>query len=110
MKRNELDAIFTAKVNEYLANGYMINTNTMGGNQGEIAHVDFRKDDEVARLLMETECDQLDRNVVRITIGRSANQINPLQESATIWNGNLEIIEEFVFLKESKDRFTPIEK
>lgn len=53
MKRTELDVIFTNKVNEYLARGYVFNTNTMSGSQGEIAHVDLRKGDEILRIVMD---------------------------------------------------------
>ena len=47
MKSTEINAIFSAKVNELLAAGYQINTNTMDGSQGEIAKIDFRKNEEV---------------------------------------------------------------
>ena len=62
MKRTELDVIFTNKVNEYLARGYVFNTNTMSGSQGEIAHVDLRKGDEILRIVMDGKYDW--RNLV----------------------------------------------
>ena len=34
MKKTELDMIFTNKVSEYIAKGYIINTNSMDGHQG----------------------------------------------------------------------------
>ena len=36
MKMNELNAIFTNLVAEYIIAGYNINVDTMGGSQGEI--------------------------------------------------------------------------
>ncbi len=100
MKRTELDTIFTAKVNEYLANGYMINTNTMGGSQGEIAHIDLRKGDEILRIVMERKYDCLTGDKIHIKVGRNTNRVRLDRESCeTIWNQDLEIIEDLVFAK-----------
>ena len=43
MKSTEINAIYAAKISEFLNAGYQINTNTMNGSQGEIAKIDFRK-------------------------------------------------------------------
>lgn len=110
MKRIELDAIFTAKVNEYISNGYAFNTNTMGGSQGEIAHVDLRKGDEIIRILMDSEYDIDDGKTIRIVVGRSPRAIPPEITNATIWNNQLEIIEEIVFLEVSRNWFTSVEE
>lgn len=111
MKRNELDTIFTAKVNEYIAKGYMINTNTMAGSQGEIAHIDFRKGDEVIRILMETKYNWRKGDTVHIIIGRSTDKVRPERDrDETVWNSHLEIIEDIVFLKASDNWFTSVEE
>ena len=54
MKSAEINAIYAAKAAEYLAAGYTINTNSMNGSQGEIAKIDFRKGDEVIRLMLNS--------------------------------------------------------
>ena len=36
MKYADINAIFTAKVAEYIGNGYVINSASMSGHQGEI--------------------------------------------------------------------------
>ncbi len=41
MKYIDINQKFTAKVAEYIAKGYTINTATMSGSQGEVAHVDL---------------------------------------------------------------------
>ncbi len=110
MKRIELDTIFTTKVNEYLANGYTFNTNTMGGSQGEIAHVDLRKGDDIIRILMESEYNYETGDTVHIIVGCCPKAIRPENEHATIWNNELEVIEETVFLKVSRDWFTSMEE
>lgn len=100
MKRTELDTIFTNKVNEYLARGYVFNTNTMGGSQGEIAHVDLRKDDEILRVVMDREYDWHNGDKIHILVGRNTNHVNLSRESReTVWNSDLEIIEDLVFAK-----------
>ena len=55
MKSAEINAIYAAKVTEFLTAGYTINTNTMDGSQGEIAKIDFRKGNEVVRVLLHKE-------------------------------------------------------
>ena len=42
MNQNDINRAFTEKVAELLSRGYQIYPGTMGGSQGEIAHVDFR--------------------------------------------------------------------
>ena len=100
MKRTELDVIFTNKVNEYLARGYVFNTNTMSGSQGEIAHVDLRKGDEILRIVMDGKYDWRNGDKIHILVGRNTNRVNLDRESSeTIWNNDLEMIEDLVFSK-----------
>ena len=41
MNPNDVNRAFTEKVAELLGRGYQIHPGTMGGSQGEIAHVDL---------------------------------------------------------------------
>ena len=41
MNQNDINRAFTEKVTELLSRGYQIYPGTMGGSQGEIAHVDL---------------------------------------------------------------------
>lgn len=41
MNQNDINRTFTEKVTELLGRGYQIYPGTMGGSQGEIAHVDL---------------------------------------------------------------------
>lgn len=105
MKSTDINAIFSAKVAEFLANGYQINTNTMGGSQGEVAKVDFRKGDELIRVLLDRKtifnehftCDGIVLIVGRCTDPYAVNAQG--FRDATIWNSHLEIIEERTFCK-----------
>jgi len=107
MKSTEINAIYAAKVAEYLAAGYTINTNSMNGSQGEIAKIDFRKGDEVVRILLHKETiwgEHFHTNdAVVLTIGRCTEEqvINTrgFSRDAIIWNNRLEVIEERTFLQ-----------
>ena len=54
MTQNDIRQIYTQKVAELLAQGYQINPETMGGSQGEMAHIDLTNGSEILRVLIET--------------------------------------------------------
>lgn len=102
MKKTELNNIFTAKVNEYLAKGYTFNTESMAGHQGEIAKVDLTDGEEVIRILLDkryhhsfnepywlTDC-------FAVTVGKAPEAV-PHQDWPTIWNEKLEVIDRVEF-------------
>ena len=49
MNQNDINRAFTEKVAELLSRGYQIYPGTMGGSQGEIAHVDLYKGEKIIR-------------------------------------------------------------
>ena len=55
MKFNDINKKFSEAVAKRLAEGYVICCQTMRGSQGEIAHVNFIKDDEHYSLILEKE-------------------------------------------------------
>lgn len=95
MKRAELNIIFTAKVNEYLAKGYTFNIETMAGSQGEIAKVDLTNGEEVIRVIMERNHSWELGEYFTITVGR-ATEVEP-GISDTIWNNKLEVLDQEIF-------------
>lgn len=105
MKHTEIEAIFTAKVSEFITNGYTINAATMSGSQGEVAKIDFRKGDEVYRILLEQTTEYNDhgtRDVAILTVGRSTENVirddRPFDTMGpTFWNNRMEIIEQRKF-------------
>lgn len=107
MKHTEIEAIFTAKVAEFISNGYTINATTMAGSQGEIAKIDFRKGNEIIRVMLATDTEWTDngtRDMVKFTVGRStenlANDNRPFDTMGiTFWNNRMEIIEERRFYR-----------
>lgn len=107
MKFAEINAIFTQKVAEYIAKGYVINSNTMSGHQGEIAKIDLRKSDEIIRVLLDTERGEFFREAVVIIVGKNTDErIAKCSDRITydtIWNNRLEIIEKRTFWHMQKD-------
>ena len=106
MKYTDINNIFSAKVAEFLANGYQINTNTMGGSQGEIAKVDFRKGDELIRVLLYRKTiwgdDFRTADAIRLTVGRCIDEraiVTGFFRDPIIWNERLEVLEERTFYK-----------
>jgi len=109
MNSKQIEGIFTAKVAEYIENGYIINLGTMGGSQGEIGKVDLRKGDEVVRLVLHDDTD-FDHytDIMVFTIGRvikPRDNANPFSHFGnTIWHKDLEIIEQRTWYKLNKRR------
>ncbi len=112
MKSAEINAIYAAKAAEYLAAGYTINTNSMNGSQGEIAKIDFRKGDEVIRLMLNSETiwgeDYRTADAIVLTVGRCTDErvINTkgFGRDAIIWNERLEVIEKRIFFQFGRRR------
>ena len=112
MKSAEINAIYAAKVAEFLGTGYTINTNSMNGSQGEIAKIDFRKGDEVIRMMLNSETiwgeNFLTADAIVLTIGRCTDErvINTkgFGRDAIIWNNNLEVIEKRTFFQFGRRR------
>ena len=107
MKSTEINAIYAAKAAEFLAAGYTINTNSMNGSQGEIAKIDFRKGNEVIRVLLESKTiwgeHFRSNDAIVLTVGRCTDErvINTtgFGRDAVIWNNQLDVIEERQFFK-----------
>ena len=104
MKHTDIEAIMTAKVAEYAANGYILSTATMSGHQGEVAKVDLKKGNEIIRILLTSESCWDDEGTIQktvLTVGRAQKQIRMNRPfytmCATIWNNELDIIEELTW-------------
>lgn len=106
MKFAEINKKFTAKVAEYIAQGWTINAGTMNGSQGEIAKIDLTVEKEVIRVMLDTEYthDHIGNRFycfdkVQLIVGRpdSHIRVNESRDYDTIWNNRLDVIycEEF---------------
>lgn len=108
MKMIELNTIFTSKVAEYIGKGYIFNVDTMGGSQGEIGKVDLRKGNEIVRVLMDSALNfDTYMNDIVIRIGRTTDE---KIGHGTIWNHDLEIVEELRWCKVGKDWYVSMDE
>lgn len=91
MFKKDIENAFTAKVAQYLADGYVFNLTTMNGSQGENGKVDLRKGDEVIRILL-SERYEGDFVIRYLLVGRNTNHLRD-DWMDTIWNNDLEEVE-----------------
>ena len=112
-KKHDIDRIFTETVAGLLAQGYQINPATMNGSQGEIAHIDLRKGDEIIRVLLDHSDGHGEKpDGIRLIVGRNTDRIrmdrfDPLGN--TIWNNRLEILSEIEFCQIGENYYTDAE-
>lgn len=109
MKFADINKRFTNLVGEYMAQGYIINSATMSGSQGEISKIDLTDGKEVIRILIQSFHNWRE-NVegVEIVIGRSTDDVAPhaADTMLTIWTTHLEVIstERYYKLGENRKR------
>ena len=113
MNQNDINRAFTEKVTELLDRGYQIYPGTMGGSQGEIAHVDLYRGDEIIRMLLDHSAGHGEKpDGVRLIVGRSTDRIrmNCFDKLGnTIWNNRLEILSEIEFCQIGENYYTDAE-
>ena len=105
MKKQDIRNAYTQKVTELLAQGYSIFPDTMGGSQGEIAHIDLTNGSEILRVLLERGLcwdrleDGYNGEMVKLTVGRAAPDTRVYNWDGTVWNNRLEKISEIKWAK-----------
>lgn len=98
MKYIEINKRYTDIVTGYLAKGYMVNTSTMSGSQGERAHIDLTDGTEVIRIVLQSfhRWEDVPVEGFEIIVGRAAAEDkvvpNSHEDYAIIWNKHLEVI------------------
>lgn len=92
----EINRIFTEEVKAYIDKGYVFNTPTMSGSQGEIARVDLTNGVEVVRIRIQNY-GMID--TVKIIVEKFAKGFckDNFDDYDTIWNDRGEAIKEICF-------------
>lgn len=97
MKKQDIRNIYTQKVTELLNQGYTIFPDTMGGSQGEIAHIDLTNGSEILRVLLtrdhhwERGEDGYIGDSGKLIIGSAAPDTRVFDNwDGTVWNNRLE--------------------
>lgn len=104
MTTKDINKEYTDLIMSYINDGYIINSSTMGGSQGEIACVDLTNENEIIRIFMEKFHDYTQWvDGVKIVVGKSAEKVAPNRFSGfnIIWNNHLDIISESKFYNAS---------
>ena len=113
MNQNDINRAFTEKVTELLGRSYQIHPGTMGGSQGEIAHVDLYRGDEIIRVLLDRTIGRGEKpDGFRLVVGRNTDRIrmNCFDTLGnTIWNNHLEILSEIEFCQIGENYYTDAE-
>ena len=110
MTKNDIRNLYTQKVVELLAQGYQIHPETMGGSQGEMAHIDLTNGSEILRVLIETRGSYSESygDILTIRVGRNTDDISGGWH--TIWNDHLETLSEIKLARISENFYTTLEE
>ena len=110
MTKNDIRSIYTQLVSDLLAKGYQIHPETMGGSQGEMAHIDLTNGSEILRVLIETHGGYGDSygDLLTIRVGRCTEPIT--SHWHIIWNNKLETLSEIKLAKISETFYTTPEE
>lgn len=97
MKYIDINAKFTAAVSSYIAQGYIINTASMSGSQGEAAHIDLTNGKQIVRVLLDGFSEWEDYNQLgglKLVVGITTDNVKPNdnQRRDVIWNNRLKVI------------------
>ena len=108
MKYADINRRFTEIAAAWLAKGYIINTASMSGSEGETAKIDLTDGKEIIRILVDRFSDYAE-NVegVEITVGKALDadvRPNSNDNWATIWNNRLEVLRQERFFKIGESR------
>lgn len=108
MKYADIERIYTEMIQTRINEGCTINTETMGGSQGELARIDLRDGDLIQRVYMNKTYDHETLfDLVEITAGvTSWTDLFVRGLGSHIWNHKLEVIEKRTFIKIGGDWYT----
>ena len=98
MKKQDIRNAYTKAVADLLAAGYTIFPDTMGGSQGEIAHIDLTNGSEILRVLLarDRRWDHAENgycgDTIVLTVGKAAPDTRVFDNwDGTVWNNRLEV-------------------
>ena len=108
--RNDIDKKFTEIVSSYLMDGWVINTESMNGHQGEEGKVDLIKGDELLRVWLSLEYDNERKDwysrCMYLRVGKWSHPAKEAQRLTTIWMNELVTLEEIKYYRVSDTAYT----
>lgn len=93
MTMNEISAIATAKVNEFIEKGYVFNFGTMAGSQGDVFYADLVKGNLTYRVRVYYKGTGFFDRVITLEVRRVEKGFVEDSMGNTIWNNDGEVIE-----------------
>ena len=105
MTIKEINKLFTDKMMEYINDGYIVNTNTMGGTQGEQAMVDLTNGKYIIRLYIDIKSESLINHLHIIAERVKMRKKFKRGWDNTIWNGDNEVIFDKSFIEIDYGRY-----
>lgn len=101
MKYSDINKKFTEIVSGYIARGYTINTQSMGGSQGEVCRMDLTLGDELIRVWISDVSNTWspgDWNgyIVRIHVGKW-KLLSKMSGECIVWYRDIDIINEYTY-------------
>lgn len=93
MTTNEISAISTAKVNEFIERGYVFNFGTMAGSQGDVFYADLVKENITYRVRVYNSEDKDFNNLLVLEVRKVEKGFVEDRLGNTIWNSDGEVVE-----------------
>lgn len=93
MTMNEISAIATAKVNEFIEKGYVFNFGTMAGSQGDMFYADLNKGNTTYRVRVYNSEDKNYNDILVLEVRRVERGFVTDFLGNTIWNSDGEVVE-----------------
>lgn len=95
MTMNEISAIATAKVNEFIEKGYVFNFGTMAGSQGDKFYADLVKGNITYRVRVYEKYEGCCDTRLVLEVRRIERKFVESFMSGTIWNSDGEVVESY---------------
>lgn len=104
---NDIQKLYTDKLNEYIEIGYTVNLRTMSGTQGEMAKIDLTNGKKIVRIYVEEFADYEDTQTAGIRciklVVKSYEYDECYNKYRTLWNTKGDLVEEVKFYKITKN-------
>ena len=93
MTMNEISAIATAKINEFIEKGYVFNFGTMAGSQDDVFYADLVKGNITYRVRVYHKYEGCYDTMLILEVRRIERRFINSFMSGTIWNSDGEVVE-----------------
>lgn len=104
MTMNEISAIATAKVNEFIEKGYVFNFGTMAGSQGDVFYADLVKGNVTYRVRVYNSEDKDYNDVLVLEVRRVERDFVTDFLGNIIWNSDGEVVESHTWYRVNRSR------